>query len=403
MSEIIEVFEDLQKTFAEFRGEMEAKVSKRDEDDVVRSEKIDRINGDLTALGKELDALNKKLAAAQVGAGGGDQPDPAKREHAQAFNQFFRKGTEAGLRDLEVKAAMSTDSDPDGGYLVPEEMEATIDRVHGTISVMRQLATVRTISTDTYKKLINEGGAGSGWVGERDARAATATPTLRELVFNMRELYANPAVTQRTLDDARVDIGQWLADEVATEFAEQEGAGWFSGDGVNEPYGIHTYPTVANASHTWGKIGFVKTGVAAALSDGSNPGEDNLISLYYSLKPGYRNGAAFVMSDATMEPVRKFKDGDGNLIWNPPSAMGEVSTILGKPVYNDDNVQAVGANNFPILFGNFARGYLILDRFGIRVLRDPFTNKPYVHFYTTKRTTGGVQNFEAIKALKCAA
>ena len=346
------------------------------------------------------------MAALRVGGAGSDE-NPAAKEHAQAFEKWFRKGDKAGveseLEELQVKAALSTDSDPDGGYVVPEEMSNTIDRVVGTVSAMRGLATTLPVGTDTYKKLVSQGGAGSGWVGERESRTETDTPTLRELVFNTQELYANPATTQKALDDARMNIEQWLANEVSVEFAEQEGSAFISGDGVNKPRGILAYDKVANASYTWGKTGFVKSGVAAALTDGSNNGSDAMISLYYSLKQQYRNGATWLMSDATMETVRKFKDGDGTYLWSPATAGGEVPTFLGKPVNTDDNMDAVGANLFPIAFANFNRAYLIIDRFGTRVLRDPFTNKPYVHFYTTKRVGGGIQNFEAIKLMKVAA
>ena len=402
-----EILNDLKKTFEAFKTEHteEMEAIKKGQADVVKSEKVDRINSDITKLQKSLDDVNQTVAALRVG-GSGDLPDPAVKEHAQAFNKWFRKGDraiDADLHDLEVKAALSTDSDPDGGYLVPEEMSNTIDRVVGTVSAMRELATVLPIGTDTYKKLVNMGGAGSGWVGEKDSRPETDTPTLRELIFNTQELYANPATTQKALDDARLDIAAWLANEVAIEFAEQEGAAFISGNGVNKPRGILGYETVANASYSWGKVGFVKSGVAAALTDGSNNGSDALISLYYALKQQYRNGAQWLMADSVMESVRKFKDGDGNYLWSPATASGEVPTFLGKPVRTDDNMDAVAAGKFPIAFGNFQRAYLIIDRFGTRVLRDPYTNKPYVHFYTTKRVGGGIQNFEALKLLKVAA
>lgn len=398
------ILAELQQTFETFKSEREAELKGINAKfaDVVQAEKVDRINGEITKLQKALDDVNAALAAVKIGAGGGDAVDPAKAEHATAFNRWFRKGdraVDADLRDLEVKASLSTLSDPDGGYVVPEEMSNTIDRVVGTVSAMRSLATVMTISTDTYKKLVGMGGAGAGWVGEKDSRPETATPTLRELVFNTAEIYANPAATQTLLDDARVDIAAWLANEVSIAFAEQEGSAFISGDGKNKPRGVLAYDTVANGSYTWGKLGFTTTGAAAAFA-ATNPA-DALIALFYSLKQAYRNGASWLTSDAVMETVRKFKDGQGNYLWAPPSGPANVATILGKPVETDDNMPALGANAFPVAFGNFQRGYLIIDRFGIRVLRDPYTNKPYVHFYTTKRVGGGVQNFEAIKLLKC--
>lgn len=400
------ILAELQKTFETFKAERDDEIAalKKGQEDVVKTEKVDRINADITALQKTLDDVNTSIAALSVGGAGGPSSDPAKAEHAQAFNTWFRKGdraVDADMRDLEVKASLTTEVDPDGGYLVPDEMSDEIDRVVGTVSAMRDAARVMSIGSDTYKKLVNLGGAGSGWVGEREARPETETPRLAELVFNAMELYANPAATQRLLDDARVDIAAWLAEEVSIEFAEQEGAAFINGDGVNKPRGILSYDTVANSAYAWGKIGFKTSGKAAGFAD-ADPA-DAFISLYYSLKSQYRGEASWMMSDAVMESVRKFKDGDGNYIWSLPTAAAELPTILGKPVRNDDNMDAVAAGKFPVAFGNFRRGYLIVDRFGIRVLRDPYTNKPFVHFYTTKRVGGGVQNFEAIKLMKIAA
>lgn len=372
--------------------------------DVVKTEKVDRINADITKMNTEFDKLNAQIAAIKLGGGGSDV-DPDKAEHAQAFNKFFRKGVDAGLSDLEIKAKLNTQSDPDSGYLVPVEMETAIDRVLGTVSTVRSLARSMNISTDTYKKLINVGGTSSGWVGESEARGETNTPKLREIAINTAELYANPASTQKALDDASIDIAAWLAEEVSIEFAEQEGAAFVNGSGVNQPRGILSYDKVANASYAWGKTGFIVSGKAAAFADASatvSPA-DAFIDLHYALKQGYRTNASFLMSDLTMGKVRKFKDAEGAFIWAAPSGTAEVATILGKPTYTDDNMPAVGANNFPIAFGDFNRAYMIADRIGIRVLRDPFTSKPNVLFYTTKRVGGGITNFEAIKLMKISA
>ncbi|CAN7335779.1 phage major capsid protein [Bosea sp. LjRoot90] len=400
------ILAELKTTFEQFKAahEEELKGIKKGFADVITAEKVAKINGDIGELTKALDAVNAALAAAKLGGGAGGGLDPVKAEHKAAFEKFFRKGADAGLRDLEVKAKLTTQSDPDGGYLVPEETSATIDRVLGTISVMRQIATVMPVGTSTYKKLVNMGGAGSGWVGEEEARPETGTPTLRELVFNVMELYANPSTTQTMLDDGIVDIAAWLADEVQLAFAEQEGAAFISGNGQKRPRGLLTYDTVANASYAWGKLGYIASGAAASFSapTSSVSPADAFIDLYYALKAGYRGNASWLMSDAVMGSVRKFKNAEGSYIWAPPSDAASVASILGKPVYNDDNMPAVGADAFPIAFGDFKRGYLIPDRQGVRVLRDPFTNKPNVQFYTTKRVGGGVANFEAIKLMKIA-
>lgn len=380
--------------FEEFKATNDANGKKRD---VLLDEKTSKINTDISILTAEIDKMNAALAAIKIG--GAEQIDPAKAEHAKAFNRFFRKGIEDGLGDMQVKAALSTNSDPDGGYLVPDEMETAIDRVLSTVSTIRSLASVLTISQgDTHKLLVSQGGAGSGWVGESEGRTATATPTLKEIAINLGELYANAPTTQKALDDARIDVGGWLAEEVSTTFAEQEGSAFVTGSGVNQPRGILSYTNVANASYAWGSIGFIGTGTSGAYA--TTAPADALVNLYYALKAGYRNNASFLMSDATAGTTRLQKDGQGNYLWGVPQATGENSTIMGKPVYTDDNMSAIAANSYSVAFADFRRAYQIVDKMGIRVLRDPYTSKPNVLFYVTKRVGGGIRNFEAIKLLK---
>lgn len=399
------VINELQKTFADFKAERTKEIDdiRKGLADVVQTEKVDRINDEVGRLQTAIDEVN---AALRVGGGGGHQDrSPDLVAYDQAFDRFFRRGIENGLQDLAVKAALATDTDPDGGYVVPDQMEAGIDRVLASVSAMRAISRVVQISTGTYKRLVGQGGAGGGWVGERESRPETDSPTLKEIVFNVMELYANPAATQAMLDDGAVNVAQWLADEVSIKFGELEGAAFISGTGVNQPRGILQYDTVADASWTWGNLGFIASGVAADISDSTHNGTDALISLVYALKQGYRTGASFLMNRTLQGAVRKLKTiGDTEAyLWQPSVQAGQPATLLGYPVSDDDNMSAVGSNAFPIAFGNFQRGYLIVDRVGIRVLRDPYTNKPYVHFYTTKRVGGGVQNFEAIKLLKCSA
>lgn len=401
MDELKKTIEAIGKAFQEFRAANDARLKEietKGHADPVLVEKVDKINAELTAMGdmkKQLEALEIKLARSEFPGG---TLNPPKSQHVKAFEQWFRKGIDAGLRDLEIQASASTLSDPDGGFLVPEEMEAAIDRVATTVSAMRRLATVRGISTATYKKLVNKGGSTSGWVGEKGARSETDTPSLAEIAINTKELYAMPAATQTLLDDARVDIGAWLSDEVATEFAEEEGAAFITGNGVEKPKGIAAYTMVANASYAWGKVGYITSGAADALNDA-----DKLFDLQHALKPVYRQNATWLMNDATLNTVRQFKDGEGNYLWRPGLEAGAPETLLGKPVETDDNVADVAAGAYPIFFANFKRAYLIVDRLGIRVLRDPYSSKPYVLFYTTKRVGGGIVMYEAIKAMKIAA
>lgn len=401
-SEAVKVLADLQKTFHDFKAENDKQLAemKKGINDPLQASKVEAINAAVTEMQKNMGELAIKAAAFEMG--GGTKTDKDVEAHKKAFNSFFRKGVESGLRDLEVQAKLTTQSDPDGGFIVPSEMEAGIDRVLGTMSAMRSLATVRQIGAASYKKLVNLGGTTSGWVGETAARPETNTPTLTGLDFPAMELYAQPAATQTMLDDASFNIEQWLADEVSIEFAEQEGAAFISGNGVGKPRGILSYDTVANASYAWGKVGFIKTGAAAGFH-ATLPG-DNLIDLVFGLKRGYRQNASFLMNDLTVSKVRKLKDAtSGEYLWQPSLQAGTPPTLLGYAVETDDNLADVGAGAFPILFGDFKRAYLIVDRVGIRVLRDPFTSKPNVLFYTTKRVGGGVQNFEAVKALKVSA
>ncbi|MBP2303428.1 phage major capsid protein [Azospirillum picis] len=393
----------IKTAFEAFKAENDKQIAdiRKGMGDVVQAEKVERINTTITEMQSALDQTNAQLAALKLNGTGGGDNDPARAEHAKAFNQFFRKGADANLRDLEVKAKLTTQSDPDGGYVVPTQMESAIDRVLGTMSAMRSIATVRPIGAASYKKLVNVGGATSGWVGENSGRPETATPRLIGLEFGMKELYAQPAATQTMLDDSSMNIEQWLADEVSVEFAEQEGAAHISGNGVDEPRGLLSYDKVANAGYAWGKLGFVTSGKADGFA-ASNP-SDAFLDLIYALKRGYRQNASWLMNDATVGKIRKFKDGQGNYLWQPSALAGEPASFMGYPVVDDDNMPDVAADAFPIAFGDFKRGYLILDRIGVRVLRDPFTSKPNILFYTTKRTGGGVQNFEAMKLMKVSA
>jgi len=398
--ELKEMIEAIGRSFEQFKAENDARIKQIEAKgiaDPLLVAKVEQINADLTgmsAMKKQLEAIETAVARSQF-PGGGKIVNQDKVAHAKAFDRWFRKGIDDGLKDLEIKAAVSTLSDPDGGFTVPEEVDSAIDRVALKVSAMRRICTVRVISTDTYKKLVNQGGATSGWVAEKATRAETSTPTLAEIAINTKEIYAMPAATQMLLDDSNVDIGAWLADEVGIEFNEEEADAFITGDGVAEPKGIATYPMITNASYAWGKVGYVPGGHATLIND-----VDKLISLQHALKPVYRNGALWLMNDSTLETVRKFKDGDGNYIWRPGLLENAPDILLGKPVEIDDNVANIGGSTYPIFYANFKRAYLIIDRLGTRVLRDPYTSKPYVLFYTTRRIGGGIVMYESIKALK---
>lgn len=390
------------RQFAEFREKNDQRLAELEKgrDDVVARDQVEKISAAIGDATKAIEEIRSDMTAIKVGGAGDGKVSPEARAYAEGFNRYFRKGVEAGLQDLAIKASLTSEVDPDGGYTVPETMDSAIDRVLGTVTAMRGMANVMRMSAPSYKKLVNLTGTGSGWVSEAAPRPETGTPTLSEITITAMELYANPAATQRLLDDSTLNIETWLAGEVATEFGEAEGEAFIRGSGVNQPRGILSYDTVANASYSWGKVGFAVTGAAAGFAT-SDP-TDALMQLYYALRQQYRGMASFLTSDAVLGTVRQFKDGQGNYIWAPPTVDGP-ATILGKPVMTDDNMDALGANKFPFAFGDFRRAYTITDVGGVRVLRDPFTNKPYVHFYTTKRVGGGITNYEAIKLLRCSA
>lgn len=405
--DIMDIVKALNATFAAFKAQNDAEMAelkKRGAVDPVTAEHTAKINAEVARLTAQLDDMNTRLAASRAGGTTTQGAvTPEVKAYNEAFNRWFTRGeNENGLHALAVRAAMTTDSNPDGGYLVPVDIEKEITRVLALRSAMRGLARVITISTDTYKKPHNLAGTDSGWVGERDTRTATNNPTLAELEFPVHEIYAMPKATQKVLDDAYINLADWLAQEVQIQFAEAEGLAFISGSGVKKPRGFTAYSTVANASYAWGKIGYIASGVAAALFDSSNNGVDALMGMVYGLRAGYRANATWIMNDATTLAVRKLKDQYGDYLWQPPVQAGQPASLVGYSVAPDDQMPDIGAGNFPIAFGDWSRGYLIVDRAGISVLRDPYSSKPYVLFYTTKRVGGGVMDFAAIKLMKIA-
>tara|TARA_R110000868_G_scaffold244926_2_gene501391 strand:+ start:2495 stop:3820 length:1326 start_codon:yes stop_codon:yes gene_type:complete len=394
LDDFLGAFEEFKEANDERLGQIERKLTA----DVVTDEKVDRINRALDRQKKTVDEL--ALAFARPELGGSDTQmrlDPAKREHKRAFDTYVRKGETHELRGLEAKA-LAAQSDPDGGYLVPAETERMIDRVVSEASPIRAIAGVRQIGAASYKKPFATSGFASGWVGETEGRVQTESAHLSEIEFPAMELYAMPAATSTLLDDSAVNIDQWLAEEVQTAFAEQESAAFVNGDGIRRPRGFLSYDKVADASWSHGKLGYIATGNAGAFP-ASNP-SDILIDLIYAVKAGYRANARFVMNRATQSTIRKFKDIDGNYLWQPGIAAGAPPTLLNYPITESEDMPSMTTDATALAFGDFKRGYLIVDRLGVRVLRDPYSSKPYVLFYTTKRVGGGVQNFEALKLLK---
>lgn len=400
----------IQEAVAAFQrknDELEAAVKAKGTADVITKEEVDRVNADITRLTHELKEMNSKLETAKaLGKSDKRERTPEQEVYNASFMQYFRRGIDNGLGDLGVKAAMTTDSNPDGGYVIPEEADRAIQRVLGKTNGMRQIASVRSIGTDTLTLLKNLGGASAGWVAEKDARPQTNNSQLAKLEFKTHEMYAMPAATQQVLDDAFTSIEGFLEGEGAIAFSDLEGDSLINGSGVGKPHGLiggYSFAASTAASPSaWGKLGFTKSGSATGFiaSSSSVNGIDRLLDLQASLKPGYLGNARWLMNRTSESVVRKLKDADGNYVWQVSTQVGNPNTLLGYPIALDDDMPNFEDGKYPIAFGDFARGYLIVDRMGTRLLRDPFTAKPYVLFYMTKRVGGGVQDFHAMKFLK---
>ena len=364
--------------------------------------KADRLEEsfDIAALRDEMQALRTRVDA-QVVTAGRPPLDGAKEDGAGAafVDRYLRKGIETGVELKSVSGA----SDAAGGYAVPRQIDAAIDRALVAISPIRAIANVVKVGSAGYRKLVTTGGTPSGWVAETAARPETATPTFREFVPPSGELYANPAVSQAMLDDAMFDLEGYLAGEIATEFARAEGAAFVNGNGTNRPKGFLTYTTTneSDAVRAWGSLQYVASGAAGAFA-ASNP-QDRLVDLVQALRAPYRQGAVFAMNSATASVIRKFKTTDGAFLWQAALSEGRANTLLGYPVVECEDMPDIGANSLSIAFGNFRAGYLVAERTETSILRDPFSNKPFVHFYAVKRIGGGVANSEAIKLMKFAA
>lgn len=383
-----------QRTPAEFMAELTSNIE----------EFKDRHRGDVKAMQSAVDDIHGKLAAIGI-MGGGGQPAAAEPEYTRPFAQWFRHGgDESELRQANavgdrarIQAAMQSGDPSQGGYLAPVEWDRTIAKQLLTVSPMRRIANVISTTTGGFSTVWNAGGWGSGWVGETAERPQTSTPTLASVTYRAGELFAQPALTQVLLDDATFDIQGWLASELADTFARQEGIAFLAGDGTNKPRGLLQYQDPNTPVHPGGNLVVVPSGSASAITG------DNLIDFALSLPSPYRTGARWLMSSLTVAIIRKLKDGQGNYLWNNDYQAGQPASLLGYPVEVDENMPSIAPGNTPIAFGDFKRGYTINDRFGTRILRDPYTVKGFMLFYSTRRVGGGVTDPNAIRLLKVAA
>ena len=311
-------------------------------------------------------------------------------EYKNAFNEYIRKGNSQALDSMEIKS-LSVGTDADGGYLVTPSLSQNIEKIVFESSPMRQLASVEEISTDTLEVVVDNDSMAAGWTTETGAVADTTTAQIDKRVIETHELYAQPKATQKLIDDAAVDIEAWIAEKVSEIFSRTENSAFINGTGIGQPTGILSYA----AGTSWGQIEQIDSGSAGAVT------ADSLINLYYSLKDDYARNATFLMNRSVMQSVRLLKESSTDqYIWQPGLADGAPDTLLGVPVMQAADMPTAAADSLSVAVGDFRRGYKVVDRVGIRILRDPFTDKPFVKFYTTKRVGGEVVNFEAIKLLK---
>lgn len=392
--------------------------------------KLEKIEGDLSKYGnlkttieremqfqqERIEELEAKASNPKKGA-----IDLVKDEYKGLFNQWVRaRGqnalVEGKMQDVMAKArrmgqdgeakAMSIGTPADGGYAVPEEIAREIERLELTFSPIRNLVKVVQIGTSDYKELVSLRGASSGWVGESGSRSATDTPTLREVVPTQGELYAYPQVSQWALDDIFFNVEQWLADEVAQEFAYQEGVAVISGNGSSKPTGmLNTTPVTTadfaspmRAAAAYQYLSSDTDAIDSPASPGVNP--DTLIDAVFGLNSAYRQGAVWIMNSATTGTVRKLKDSQRQYLWAPGLASGQPDSLLGYPVATWEQMPDVGTNNFPIGFGNWRRAYVLVERVGLRMIRDNVTSPGFVKFYISRREGGIVLNNDAAKFIR---
>lgn len=388
------LFAQIQAAVQEMRSEHETQLAAK-ADDVVVNEKIDRINAGISDLQAAMEEQARKLEAAKLVADASGRVIP-NAEYTDMFVGMMR----GDRPEHEVKAALNVTTDGQGGYLAPVEWDRSITDKLVELSDMRSIATVESISKRGFTKLANLRGTASGWVDEDDARTETATATFGVIPISYGILYANPAATQQMIDDAEVNLESWLAGEVATEFAKAEGAAFVSGNGTKRPAGFLTYVSggAKAGANPIGDIATIAGGHASLLN---NP--DKLIDLATNLPQQYRGNARYVMNRLTEGGLRLLKDTTNQYLWQPSLAAGTPATLNGYPVTILPDMPDVAANAMPVAFGDFRAGYIIHDRTVASVLRDPYTNKPYVHFYTSKRVGGGVVDPLAIKILRIAA
>lgn len=353
----------------------------------------DDIDTKLQQTEERLTMLDRKTLTSQRSPLGGAMD--AGAPHQKAFNAYLRSGDDDGLRGLEMDVkSLSTAVNSDGGYLVDPQTSETVKSVLNATASIRSIAAVVNVEATSYDVLVDHTDVGAGWATEAGGTTETDTPQIDRITIPLHELSALPKASQRLLDDSAFDIETWLAARIADKFARAEAAAFINGDGIDKPKGILDHTSVDNDIWTWGNLGYVPTGVAGDVT------ADAIIDLVYALGAEYRANATFVLNSKTAGLVRKLKDNDGRFLWSDGLAAAEPARLMGYPVVIAEDMPDAATDATAIAFGDFATGYTIAERPDLRVLRDPFSAKPHVLFYATKRVGGDVSDFAAIKLLK---
>jgi len=394
ITEITDRVNSLGNAWEQFKQVNDARlrdIERKGNSDPLYTEHLHNIGSAMDNYKNRLDRIETAFGRPELGEGS-EETKANHNEYGKAFRNYLRKGMDAGLEALSTKA-LSVGSDPDGGYLVTPQMSGKIVQAIFETSPLRQLASVENISSDALELIDDHDQAAAGWTAETAAITETSTPIIAKRNIPTHELYAQPKATQKLVDDAAIDIEAWLAGKIADIFSRKENTAFISGNGVGQPRGILTY----TAGTSWNQIQQVNSGTSGQVT------ADGLINLYYSLKDAYNKRASFVMNRTVVQAVRLLKEATTNqYLWQPGLAAGAPDTLLGVPVYMATDMPAAAANSLSVAVGDFKAAYQIVDRKGISILRDPFTEKPFVKFYATKRVGGDVINFDAIKLLKLA-
>jgi len=353
-------------------------------------------NSKFSVLGKQLTEVEKKAGRPRAD-GSNETLTPEQAEYRKAFGRWLRKGDQTGL--AEAQKAMQTGSDPDGGWLVLPEMEAAIERVAPTVAAMFRLANSVTIGTAKYEKLVKTAGMAMRRVADGSTGGETTEPTYAKIAIEVFPSEVEPWVHNETLEDSRINLETDLANEAAIAFAEGAGSEFITGNGVGAARGILSYPVVANSAYAWGNVAYIASGKSAAFA--SVAPADAIVRLIGALPVAYRNGAAFLMNDATLNTARQMKDGSGSYyLWQPDPTAPFGGKLLGFPVEVDNNMPVIAANSYSIAFGNWKRAYAIVNRAGTTLIRDNITSKGVTKFNFRRRFGGGIVNYEALRLMK---